>query len=166
LCALPSAASGGGPLLVVVGVSSLALVLVPLLLLKPVLWVVTGRPVALSRLYVSYLIAVGIAGVAAPLAIAAITILPTIIAPNASEVFSIAGTWIYEGMGHPRGSLVTLIVWWIILSIAAVMIERRMLTRYGAVRSASIAALDGGVTFLLSAIVAAFLWRDLSHLLS
>jgi hypothetical protein len=104
--------------------------------------------------------------VAAPLAISAIFILPSIITPSSSEIFSMTGTWIYEGMSYPRGSLVALVAWWIILGIAAIMIERHMLRRYGAVQSGTMAVLDGGVTFLLSAIVAAFFWNDLSHLLS
>ena len=159
--ALPSLAAGGGPLIVVVGTSSLLLIQPLLLLLKPVLWIASGRLFSLKRVYVAYCVAVVVAGIACPLVIAAVSILPSMLSSGQFTWAALAGTWVYEGMGTPRTALASLVVWWLILGAVAIGVERKILHRNGGRGVNGFVVLDVVVTFASAALLATLLWRDL-----
>jgi hypothetical protein len=159
--ALPTLAAGGGPLILIVGTSSLLLVQPLLLILKPLLWIVSGRRVPLKRLYLAYFSGIVVAGVAIPLVIAALSILPSMLSSGRVTWAAIAGTWVYEGMANPRSALASLAVWWVLLGLVAVGVERKVLERSGVPRANGLVVLDVAVTFASAALLAAFIWRDL-----
>lgn len=159
--ALPSLAAGGGPLILVVGTSSLLLIQPLLLVLKPILWIASGRGVPLKRLYLAYCAAIFVAGIAGPLVIAAVSISPSMLSSGRFTWAAIAGTWVYEGMTSPRSAFASLAVWWFVLGGVAVGVERKVLERSGAPPVNGLVVLDVVVTFASAALLAAFVWRDL-----